>query len=202
MAKHKHAEVIHAWANGSAVECRKDDESQWVQFTERGDIQWMTWHPEWQYRIKPERVYPETRMTDSETLKVAHSAVDIAPMGVDSGVIVRKAIANAAIKHALDAGQVMLPGGELMDKDIIKAIEMEERKRQTFLSPLAHEIVIFAVKSLLVGEPEIEKLKADRSARDMAIAEAVLEKCKVVIDLFGEYDIQNLNLNHIIATVK
>lgn len=187
MVKHKHAEVIHAWADGAIIQCRWCG-SNWETMTATP-----TWDKEFEYRIKPERVYPETRML----------IPDLSEEFTYGGGY--KAVANAAIKHALDAGQVMLPGGELTDKDIIKAIQIEEQKRQTFISPLAREIMLSAVKSLLVSEPEIEKLRADRNARDMAIAEAVRDACVATIARFINIP-GNLifvpDLAVVIATVK
>ena len=46
MAKHKHAAVIHAWADGAEVQM-KWESSGWQDSTEPA------WFPEWEYRIKP-----------------------------------------------------------------------------------------------------------------------------------------------------
>lgn len=43
---HKHAEVIKAWADGAEIQMK--DKEEWI------DIQPFSWHPENQYRVKPE----------------------------------------------------------------------------------------------------------------------------------------------------
>jgi len=46
MKPHKHAEVIHAWANGAKVQMKWESVG-WQDSTDP------TWSPEWEYRIKP-----------------------------------------------------------------------------------------------------------------------------------------------------
>jgi hypothetical protein len=46
MTKHKHAEVIHAWANGAEVQVKWES----VGWQDSKDPAWFT---EWEYRIKP-----------------------------------------------------------------------------------------------------------------------------------------------------
>lgn len=201
MEKHKHAEVIKAWADGATIQMKHDDNS-WHDSPDP------TWLNGCKYRIKPERVYPETRMTSGELSFVddPHAGTNNYRRSVDPRISFL--IANAAIKHALDAGQVMLPGGELADKDIIDALKCEEQKQDCHLSNRAYEVILPAIKSLLVDEPEIEKLKADRSARDMAIAEAVRHVCMTLArDMSTKHCVyitikDELQLDAIIATVK
>lgn len=189
MEKHKHAEVIKAWADGATIQMKHDDNS-WHDSPDP------TWLNGCKYRIKPERVYPETKMSIKELSE---------EFTYGGGY---KAVANAVIKHAIDAWQVMLPGSELADEDIIKALKCEEQRQDCHLSNRAYEIILPAIKSLLVSESEIEKLKADRSARDMAIAEAVRHVCMLVVrDMStkhcGYITIKDeLQLDAIIATVK
>ena len=51
MTRHKHAKVIHAWADGAEIEGREVSTGQWIH----------VYHPEWwvdqEYRIKPEKTY-------------------------------------------------------------------------------------------------------------------------------------------------
>ena len=46
MKPHKHAEVIHAWADGAEVQM-KWESAGWQDSTDP------VWYPEWEYRIKP-----------------------------------------------------------------------------------------------------------------------------------------------------
>jgi len=46
--KHKHADVIIAWANGAQIQGRFNSGDVWE------DIEHPSWHLKWEYRIKPE----------------------------------------------------------------------------------------------------------------------------------------------------
>ena len=49
MKPHKHAELIKAWADGAEIQVKYTDDPQyWV------DKNYPSWHPDDQYRIKPE----------------------------------------------------------------------------------------------------------------------------------------------------
>ena len=43
--RHKHADVIHAWAEGAGIQI-KDEDGSWKDINPN-------WNLEWQYRIKP-----------------------------------------------------------------------------------------------------------------------------------------------------
>ena len=45
--RHKHADVIIAWANGAEVECRGQPSRGWLTATNPG------WNEEYEYRVKP-----------------------------------------------------------------------------------------------------------------------------------------------------
>lgn len=96
MVKHKHAEVIHAWADGAEIEYRGKDGEQWMR----------TGIPEWsdhtQYRVKPAKVYPVTGMMRQDLADIYHSSEMTGPLSAH-----QIAIANAALRHAIDAGQVV-----------------------------------------------------------------------------------------------
>ena len=54
--KHKHAELIKAWADGAKIQVKyTDDPDHWE------DRDHPIWHPEAQYRIKPEPKPDEVR---------------------------------------------------------------------------------------------------------------------------------------------
>jgi len=46
--KHKHADLIHAWAEGAQIQGRFNSGDVWE------DIEHPSWHLKWEYRIKPE----------------------------------------------------------------------------------------------------------------------------------------------------
>jgi hypothetical protein len=54
--KHKHAELIIAWANGAEIEVRSDDRDTWA------DIKEPRWFKCLQYRIKPQPVITKAYM--------------------------------------------------------------------------------------------------------------------------------------------
>jgi hypothetical protein len=102
-APHKHAEVIHAWADGAQI--------QWRNYA-KGEDEWSD-HPNYlpppawlgtcQYRVKPEppaKVYPVTQMALEQIMDVVRTT----PGQYGEAYI---AIANAALRHAIDAGQVI-----------------------------------------------------------------------------------------------
>jgi hypothetical protein len=58
MPKHKHADLIIAWANGAKIQV-KNGLGDWI------DVGSPTWSGQAEYRIKPERVWPVTSFTES-----------------------------------------------------------------------------------------------------------------------------------------
>ena len=52
--KHKHADLIHAWADGAQIQC-KNPVSTWY------DCDNPDWRETWEYRIKPEEKKPVAR---------------------------------------------------------------------------------------------------------------------------------------------
>lgn len=81
MPKHKHADLIIAWANGDQI-----------QLNQNGT--WVDCDPAWlkdnEYRIKPERVWPVSTMTDGQLLELWKK---------DSSL---RTVANAAIKRYIE----------------------------------------------------------------------------------------------------
>lgn len=97
----KHAELIHAWADGATIEF-KVREGVWAT------IRTPLWEDDVEYRLQPAppaKVYPTTMMS-SEELKAASKAVEECS-GFDLTWIARS-IANAAIKHAITNNQVKI----------------------------------------------------------------------------------------------
>jgi len=102
MKPHKHAEVIHAFADGAKLQVRLCGAEHWqeTRFPDFAD--------ECEYRIKPEPAapkWPQTTMTSEQML--------IAQAGLLGMAEQNRALANAAIAHACEAGQVIPQGKTL-----------------------------------------------------------------------------------------
>lgn len=108
---HVHAEVIKAWADGAQVQFQFYATKEW------GDDIAPQFHVERQYRVKPEppaKVYPVTQMSHDEIWDAIRAEV---PCQFSIGVTnlgapyspqdVERAIANAALRHACDANQII-----------------------------------------------------------------------------------------------
>lgn len=87
---HPHAKAIHAFADGFDIESCPPSGGWNLD----GDP---NWRADWQFRIKPEKVYPETLMSYAE--------LEQARVGVVGHCNTN--VANAAIRHAIDADQVV-----------------------------------------------------------------------------------------------
>ena len=101
--KHKHCEVIKAWAEGSEIEvmCK----GEWM------DAGIPTWSESNAYRIKPPAPkWPETTLEYAKLYDAYNS----------SSVNGLMFVANAALAHALEIGQVVLPDVE-RDRKIARA---------------------------------------------------------------------------------
>jgi hypothetical protein len=48
--KHKHADLIHAWADGAEIEYFNGINHEWRTFVKDHNV----WYEDWEYRIKPE----------------------------------------------------------------------------------------------------------------------------------------------------
>jgi hypothetical protein len=97
--KHKHAELIKAWADGAQIEFYDADSDEWRPCPAP------SWYPADQYRIKPveqQRVYPVTHMTGNELASVFELNKDAVRLAVPM-----RAVADAALRHACDNGQVV-----------------------------------------------------------------------------------------------
>jgi len=83
MPKHKHADLIIAWANGATIEFLNGD--NW-KYTEEP-----IWYVGAKYRIKPERVWPVTSLSEEECEAARFS---------ENGLLVD--VANAAIQRYIE----------------------------------------------------------------------------------------------------
>lgn len=53
MTRHKHADLIHEWAEGATIQGRADANMEWLREMNPG------WYQDWEYRIEPRTVKPE-----------------------------------------------------------------------------------------------------------------------------------------------
>lgn len=108
MSKHKHAEVIKAWADGATIEVMVGGE--WCQASTP------LWSEETPYRVKPAKVYPVTQMTEVELSKAN-----------DLHYGCSRTVANAALRHAIDAGQVVSINEVLAEVDRVIGVRRAAR---------------------------------------------------------------------------
>lgn len=87
---HKWAKEIHAFADGYEIEFREDENYQWTA------IENPSWVDYVEYRIKPERKYPKSSLSDDEL-----TALYVEEAGATLADDVRR-IANAAIRRYID----------------------------------------------------------------------------------------------------
>lgn len=99
---HKHADLIKAWADGAEIQCSSLGK-MWH------DTPQPSWENEFKYRIKPPASkWPETTMPIDQLV-----ALWAASFESNDGVkLALSKVANAAIAHALETGQVVLPSKE------------------------------------------------------------------------------------------
>jgi len=132
----------------------------------------------------PAKVYPTTSMTFDE-LAIAHnSQLDNKPNEFARSV---RAVANAALRHAIDAGQVMDPK---VAKQLLTLVVNGVRLRVEHLEIVGDQVVAHAMDDR-------------RAARDMAIAKAVSEATRVYMNqVYNDLTIDAIDLATIIAGVK
>lgn len=107
MKPHRHAEVIKQWADGIAVQVRCPGQD-WDDILRSHTP---VWDKNNEYRVKPEppaKVYPVTQMTPNELFE-AFDYVESLPAEALAHV------ANAALRHAVDAGQLVDPRTYMAD---------------------------------------------------------------------------------------
>lgn len=104
MKARPHSEIIKAWADGAEIQYRAPGSGVWKDCPEPA------WVSDYEYRVKPEepkRRYPETALTSDELCRVSQESVEKTKDWSNLGDVVRYAIANAALRHACDNGQVV-----------------------------------------------------------------------------------------------
>jgi hypothetical protein len=97
---HVHAEVIKAWASGEQIQMRVSSAAKWQDMTVE--------HPYWdamEYRIKPEKLYPVTQMDEGAICSAYFGGGPVNGHKEELAALYR--IANAALRHACDANQII-----------------------------------------------------------------------------------------------
>jgi hypothetical protein len=96
MKPHMHCESIKAWAGGARIQWRTPGTSVWIDC-----IHMPEWSIDREYRVKPpEPNYPTTQLPHADMARIMQMNGNVPPEGW-------RQVANAALRHACDAGQVV-----------------------------------------------------------------------------------------------
>jgi len=103
MKPHKHAEWIKAKADGHMIQYRSPYAASKASWKDMGVTNW-DFHENLEYRVKPaEPKWPETTLTHDQIYTIWSKQKETFQGGD------LEAVANAALAHALETGQVVLP---------------------------------------------------------------------------------------------
>lgn len=103
MKPHKHAEVIKAWADGASIECFDKDDGDWA-----GLATPFFWSEYYEYRIKPaepEKAAKEYPVTNYKGFELYDIYLLANEKYYKDDLL---SVANAAIRRAIDDGQVVI----------------------------------------------------------------------------------------------
>lgn len=164
MKPHLHREAIIAWADGARIQYRYKD-GPWIDC-----IHIPEWKFDHEYRAKPERKYPTTRMMPADFKEAARLAALMSAPFADHPAEVFNSIANAALRHACNAGQVVpreefdlaLADREARDAAIASAAIHEAA---TVIESMGMGLNVFLVDMLAVAAEKV------RSTSIMAIVD-------------------------------
>lgn len=118
----------------------------------------------------PEPVYPETRMDYGDLIRIAMKT-NSSPMAVTGSQVV--SIANAALRHAIDAEQVVPMAGVLELARDLRKNEFDKLKADLQKAKRSLELAGYTDNGGELWKPPLGKSPDQRAARDMVIAEAV-----------------------------
>jgi hypothetical protein len=94
-----HHDIIIAWANGEQIQYRKDAGMAWTDCADPAFV------ADYEYRVKPAREYPQSDMSNGQLHAAFMEGTGHAcPSWNSAGC---RAVANAALKDAIDQGQVV-----------------------------------------------------------------------------------------------
>lgn len=105
--KHKFSDLIKALADGATIEARTPNRPVWETLGAVGELSTPAWMEGCEYRIKPEPKYPETRFTGKQLDEIYMRTDPEGDLNMDF-----IAVANAAIRRAIQDGDVVLPEGK------------------------------------------------------------------------------------------
>lgn len=165
MKPHKHAAVIHAFADGAQVQVRNagDARAAWV------DTKYPDFADDQDYRVKPNAPVVETKMTDAEICYYL-------PMSAFKDVgFVRRAM-NVALGRVIADGQVVP----------ISEAKPGLRPHNPYTGALRDQRDIDSDPMGMAIHHPAEPMRAaqDRAARDMAVAKAVREAIRIRFGTF------------------
>lgn len=147
--KQRHAEVIKAWADGLPIQC--NSRGMWEDFDSQYDPNWKSPSIEWRIKpAEPERVYPATQMTGEEFQKLL-----VQNRGLCQSVTMARIVADAALRHACDKGQVVT------------------REEFDLFCKVQSNLLTESTRALEKMQADLDRAVGDRKARDMAVAKAV-----------------------------
>jgi hypothetical protein len=163
---HRHAEAIRAFADGAQIEYRDNAGVEWQA----------TQHPffdsSFEYRVKSERVYPETQMARATMFDIyawyLRTKLGYDSVGAETGGLTE--VVNAAIRHACDAQQVV-PMAEVQEVARNLNKRRYERAERALLAAGFEDLGGQEWKPPLGKAPRF--IEVHDAAREMAIAEAV-----------------------------
>jgi hypothetical protein len=92
---HRHKDIIVAWANGTLIQWRLDDSYEWQDLeknTPPTDVIR-------EYRIKPEREYPKSSLSDDELCNLIEFTRSLKPIHT------ARHIADAAVKKYIQENE-------------------------------------------------------------------------------------------------
>lgn len=125
--KHKHHDVIVAWAADQSKTVQYFEDGEWVDIVPG----FASWSPNTDYRIKPEppaKVYPKTLMTNTQINEaIVTDKTQLVSFGATEA---GRRVANAALCHAIDAKQVIATEDAARDHlDIIQKMNLFREQR-------------------------------------------------------------------------
>jgi hypothetical protein len=112
MGKHKHYDVIVAAAEGKEIQYRTNDISEWTAVKAQNPFSVLSFTDGIAYRIKPEPVYPKSQMGYEDLEREYWLVANEESLGVIWSSLAARNLADAAIKRAIQDGDVILPNKE------------------------------------------------------------------------------------------
>lgn len=179
---HKHADIIHAYADGATIQWRPNSNSEWMT------PQYPDFDPSCEYRIKPYAPkYPETQMVEADFLDIG--VLNMSPQQQWT------AVANAAIAHAISDGQVVVPTDHEVMPDRLTQYSTHIINQGRIFG--TRKVIDYVSNRLLDAPDMVPTTMLDRVARAVYLA------CdSIMVDMYNDTALQGIDLTAIIASVK